>query len=119
MRLSEFSVRQTVLVNVLFVVCLVGGLRALQLTEVEYFHDITTNEVSIVTFWAGASAEEVELLVTARKVPTPQMGMARQTVSVDEKLRRKMSSTAAASAAPSRMFLLTREMAASTYSVSS
>ncbi len=65
-RLTEFSVRQTVLVNVLFLVCVVGGLRALQLTEVEYFHDITTNEVSIVTIWNGASAEEVELLVTAK-----------------------------------------------------
>jgi HAE1 family hydrophobic/amphiphilic exporter-1 len=65
-RLTDFSVKQTVLVNVLFLVCVVGGLRALQLTEVEYFHDITTNEVSIVTIWNGASAEEVELLVTAK-----------------------------------------------------
>ena len=65
-RLTQFSVNQTVLVNVLFVVCIVAGLAALQRTEVEYFHDITTNEVSIVTFWNGASAEEVELLVTAK-----------------------------------------------------
>ena len=65
-RLTQFSVNQTVLVNVLFVVCIVAGLAALQRTEVEYFHDITTNEVSIVTLWNGASAEEVELLVTAK-----------------------------------------------------
>lgn len=65
-RTTAFSVNQTVLVNVLFLVCIVAGLRALQLTEVEYFHDITTNEVSIFTLWNGASAEEVELLVTAK-----------------------------------------------------
>ena len=65
-RLAEFGVRQTVLVNVLFVVCMVGGCGALQLTEVEYFHDVTLNGVDITTLWAGASAEEVERLVTTK-----------------------------------------------------
>jgi len=65
-RLAEFGVRQTVLVNVLFVVCMVGGCGALQLTEVEYFHDVELNEVTISTFWPGASADEVERLVTAK-----------------------------------------------------
>ncbi len=64
MTLPEFSVRQMVLVNVLFVVCLVGGWNALQLTEVEYYHDVTLNEVIIATRWDGASAEEIERLVT-------------------------------------------------------
>ena len=66
MTLPEFSVRQMVLVNVLFVVCLVGGWNALQLTEVEYFHDVTLNQVVITTLWTGASAEEVERLVTTK-----------------------------------------------------
>ncbi len=66
MTLPEFSVRQTVLVNVLFVVCMVGGWNALQLTEVEYFHDVTLNEVVITTRWTGASADEIERLVTAK-----------------------------------------------------
>ncbi len=66
MTLPEFSVRQMVLVNVLFVVCLVGGWNALQLTEVEYFHDVTLNQVVITTLWTGASAEEVERLVTSK-----------------------------------------------------
>lgn len=66
MTLPEFSVRQMVLVNVLFVVCLVGGWNALQLTEVEYFHDVTLNQVVITTRWTGASAEEVERLVTTK-----------------------------------------------------
>ncbi len=66
MTLPEFSVRQTVLVNVLFVVCLVGGWNALKLTEVEYFHDVTLNQVVVTTVWTGASAEEIERLVTAK-----------------------------------------------------
>ncbi len=66
MTLPEFSVRQTVLVNVLFVVCMVGGYNALQLTEVEYFHDVTLNEAVIITRWNGASADEVERLLTAK-----------------------------------------------------
>ena len=66
MTLPEFSVRQTVLVNVLFVVCMVGGWNALQLTEVEYFHDVTLNQVVVTTQWTGASADEIERLVTAK-----------------------------------------------------
>ncbi len=66
MTLPEFSVRQTVLVNVLFVVCMVGGWNALQLTEVEYFHDVTLNQVVITTQWTGASADEIERLITAK-----------------------------------------------------
>ena len=54
------------IVNVLFVVCMVGGWNALQLTEVEYFHDVTLNEAVITTVWAGASADEVERLITAK-----------------------------------------------------
>jgi HAE1 family hydrophobic/amphiphilic exporter-1 len=64
--LPEFSVRQTVLVNVLFVVCMVGGWNALQLTEVEYYHDVTLNQAVITTAWPGASADEVERLITAK-----------------------------------------------------
>lgn len=66
MTLPEFSVRQTVLVNVLFFVCMIGGWNALQLTEVEYFHDVTLNQVVVTTLWTGASADEVERLVTAK-----------------------------------------------------
>ena len=66
MTLPEFSVRQTVLVNVLFVVCMVGGWNALQLTEVEYSHDVTLNKVVVTAQWTGASADEIERLVTAK-----------------------------------------------------
>jgi len=66
MTLPEFSVRQTVFVNVLFFVCMIGGWNALQLTEVEYFHDVVLNKVVVTTQWTGASADEVERLVTAK-----------------------------------------------------
>jgi len=66
MTLPEFSVRQTVLVNVLFFVCMIGGWNALQLTEVEYFHDVVLNKVVVTTPWTGASADEVERLVTSK-----------------------------------------------------
>ncbi|HPG25819.1 MAG TPA: efflux RND transporter permease subunit, partial [Myxococcota bacterium] len=66
MTLPEFSVRQTVLVNVLFVVCMVGGFGALGLTEVEYFHDVTLNKAVVTTRWPGASPDEVERLVTTK-----------------------------------------------------
>ena len=56
MTLPEFSVRQTVLVNVLFWVCLVGGCNALRLTEVEYFHDVTLN--SIISVKPGSRSVE-------------------------------------------------------------
>jgi HAE1 family hydrophobic/amphiphilic exporter-1 len=64
--LASFGVRQTVLVNVLFFVCLLGGWAAVNRIPVEYFPNITLNEVVIRTVWSGASAEEVERLVTRK-----------------------------------------------------
>ncbi len=66
MSLPAFSVRQTVLVNVLFFVFLLGGWAAFQRIPVEFFPDITLNTVQIDTVWTGASAEEVERLVTTK-----------------------------------------------------
>jgi multidrug efflux pump subunit AcrB len=64
--LPEFSLRQTVFVNVLFVVCVLGGVAAFTRIPVEYYPDVTLNAVSISTVWPGASAEEVERLVTQK-----------------------------------------------------
>jgi len=66
MTLPEFSVRQAVLVNILFFVCLFGGIAAYGRIPIEYFPDVTLNEVGINTVWTGASAEELERLVTQR-----------------------------------------------------
>lgn len=66
MTLPEFSIRQTVFVNVLFFVCLLGGLAAMQRIPTEFYPDVTLNSVDVHTVWIGASAEEVERLVTQR-----------------------------------------------------
>ena len=54
------------LVNVLFFVCLLGGLAAFSRIPVEFFPDVNLNEATITTVWTGASAEEVERLVTQK-----------------------------------------------------
>ena len=66
MTLPEFSVRQTVLVNILFFVCLLGGTIAYLRTPVDFFPEIGFNTTLIATVWTGASADEVERLVTTR-----------------------------------------------------
>ncbi len=66
MTLPEFSVRQSVLVNVLFFVCVLGGLAAFSRIPVEYYPNVALNSLGIETVWLGASAEEVERLVTQK-----------------------------------------------------
>ena len=66
MTLPEFSLRQPVLVNVLFFVCLLGGMAAFSRTPIEYYPDVTLNQLWIGTYWTGASADEVERLVTQK-----------------------------------------------------
>jgi HAE1 family hydrophobic/amphiphilic exporter-1 len=51
---------------VLFFVCLLGGLAAFARIPVEYYPDVTLNSVAVNTVWLGASAEEVERLVTQK-----------------------------------------------------
>ena len=60
MTLPEFSLRQPVFVNVLFFVCLLGGIAAFTRIPVEYYPDVTLNLLVVATPWPGASAEEVE-----------------------------------------------------------
>ena len=66
MTLPEFSVRQVVLVNILFVVCLGAGFIAFARTPVGFLPRIDFNTALILTPWPGASADEVERLVTTR-----------------------------------------------------
>lgn len=60
----RFSVQQIVLVNLLFVGILVAGIFALHLLPVDVYPDINLDEVTITTFWVGASATEIERLVS-------------------------------------------------------
>ncbi len=66
MSLPRFSIHQAVLVNVLFVVFLLAGYTAFTRTPVDYFPDISFNATNITTIWTGASADEVERLITTK-----------------------------------------------------
>ncbi len=66
MSLPRFSVEQSVLVNVLFFVCFLGGLISFSRIPIEFYPDIVLNTVNINTVWSGASADEVERLVTQK-----------------------------------------------------
>jgi HAE1 family hydrophobic/amphiphilic exporter-1 len=64
--LPGFSVRQAVLVNLLFMVCMVAGFVSFSRLPVDFFPDISFNASLIGTVWSGASAEEVERLITSK-----------------------------------------------------
>ncbi len=66
MSLPDLSIRQGVLVNLLFVLMIMGGLWAAQRIPVDFFPDISFNASQIVTVWSGASPDEVERLVTTK-----------------------------------------------------
>ena len=66
MSLPEFSVRQIVLVNILFVVLMGAGWGAATRIPVDLFPDISFNAAVIITVWSGASPQEVERLVTQK-----------------------------------------------------
>jgi len=63
---GRFSVRQSVLVNILFVVCLVGGIFAARRIPVDAYPNVDLDAAVIYTVWIGASPEEIDNLVTAR-----------------------------------------------------
>lgn len=66
MSLPEFSIRQVVLVNILFVMVIGAGLFAWVGIPVEVFPDISFNTAIVNTVWPGASADEIERLVTTK-----------------------------------------------------
>lgn len=66
MSLPGFSVRQVVLVNLVFVLMLVAGMQAARTIPVDLFPDISFNASTIRTVWTGASPSEVERLLTKK-----------------------------------------------------
>ena len=66
MNLPEFSVRQVVLVNLVFVILLLAGVFAWRTIPVEVFPDISFNTAIVTTVWSGASPDEMERLVTRK-----------------------------------------------------
>jgi len=64
--LPSFSVRQVVLVNLLFAVMMLAGVVVARRIPVDVFPDISFNTAVVVTTWTGASPEEMERLVTTK-----------------------------------------------------
>lgn len=63
---ASFSLRQYILVNLLFYLSMIGGLVMLRSLPVDFFPDISFNAAVITTPWVGASSDEVERLVTTK-----------------------------------------------------
>ena len=66
MSLPAFSVRQVVLVNLVFIIVLIAGVQTSRQIPVDMFPDISFNTALISTLWVGASPEEVERLLTKK-----------------------------------------------------
>ncbi|MBL7132247.1 MAG: efflux RND transporter permease subunit, partial [Candidatus Omnitrophica bacterium] len=66
MKLVEFSVKHSLFVNLLSVFLIVAGLFSVFSLRREAFPDVSFDIVNIMTIYKGASAEEVEKLVTTK-----------------------------------------------------
>jgi hypothetical protein len=66
MSLPGFSVRQVVLVNLLFILLMVAGVQIARRIPVDLFPDISFNTALVRTVWPGASPQEIERLVTKK-----------------------------------------------------
>ena len=66
MKLVEFSVKHSLFVNLLSVFLIVAGLFSVFSLRREAFPDVSFDVVNIMTIYKGASAEEVEKLVTTK-----------------------------------------------------
>jgi len=64
--LPEFSARQVVLVNIVFLLLMLAGIQVARRIPVDMFPDISFNSAEIVTVWRGASPGEVERLLTKK-----------------------------------------------------
>ena len=66
MSLPAFSVRQVVLVNLIFIVVMAAGIQVAQRIPVDLFPDISFNSALVTTVWTGASPADVERLLTTK-----------------------------------------------------
>ena len=64
MHISEFSVRQPVLVNLLVLLLLVAAFVTYSYMTKEKFPDVSLDEVWVDTSYPGVSPEEIERLIT-------------------------------------------------------
>ena len=61
---ANFALHQSVLINLLFVVLVFVGALVITWMPVDVYPDVSLDEATIDTLWLGASAEDVERLVT-------------------------------------------------------
>ncbi|MAG58194.1 MAG: hypothetical protein CMJ83_18055 [Planctomycetes bacterium] len=66
MSISEFSVKNRVLVNLLFLLCVLLGLLAYNGSVVDVYPEVSFDLGSIIVPWPGASPEEVESGITRK-----------------------------------------------------
>ncbi len=66
MSVARFSVNQVVLVNLLFILFMATGLFVYRALPVDVYPNVSLDQAVIDTLWWGASAEEVERLITKR-----------------------------------------------------
>jgi HAE1 family hydrophobic/amphiphilic exporter-1 len=64
--LPRFSVRQTVFVNLLFAILIFAGVLWAKKIPIDVYPDISFNTAIVTTIWTGASADEMERLVTTK-----------------------------------------------------
>jgi multidrug efflux pump subunit AcrB len=64
MHISEFSVKQPVLVNLLVILVLVAGIFTYSYMTKEKFPDVSLDEVWVYTEYPGVSPEDIEKLIT-------------------------------------------------------
>ncbi len=64
--LARFSLKQAVLFNLLFFLLIFAGILVVQIMPVDVYPDVDLDEATIDTFWPGASAEDIERLITDR-----------------------------------------------------
>jgi multidrug efflux pump subunit AcrB len=65
MKISEFSVRHSLFVNLCSLIIIIGGLFSLFTLKKEAFPSVSYNVVRVTTSFRGASAEKVERLLTS------------------------------------------------------
>ncbi len=64
--LARFALDQSVLMNLMFIVLIFAGVLVIDIMPVDVYPDVDLDEATIDTFWPGASAEDVERLITDR-----------------------------------------------------
>jgi len=65
-RIAGFSVNNPVPMNLLFIVLVVVSVIVMRGMPVDVYPDVSLGEATLDTFWLGASAEDVERLITDR-----------------------------------------------------